>query len=414
MRSVSPSNPLFRPGDIDAGAVRSAVWDRGRDWLGGGRFWSAVIVLLLTVAVSKSTATVQWVTGIDVAVPIAILGAALMSVFALLPVAEPIGLGVGAVAGLVAAFVGAWPKMHASHPSDVLGPQLVNVWWSRIQDGSASQDPSFYLLLICLLMWVTGGWLAWCVLRWRKPMLGLIPGAAAFATNVLNIPTDQNGYVLAMLVLTLALLLWTNYTASIANANRASVKLTGDAKWDFWESGLVAMAALIVLGIMLPPLSTADRTLDLESGLFTSWAQLQSRLSNPGIFTNQGGHGTTGFTDNVKLSGALQRSRDPVFEYTVKGDYAGPLYFRGVDVTSTVGGEWRYAPQNGFQEIIAKNQFPDYAEASQYLKLAGATIDVTMRAPPQGFQSVLFYPGQLYSVNRVTLASQVALYPGPQ
>src|SRR5260370_31403960 len=154
MRSVSPSNPLFQPGDFDAGDVTSAVCGRARERLGGGRFWSAAIVLLLTLAVSKSTASVEGVAGIDVVVPIAILAAALMSLFALLPIAEPIGLGVGAVAGLVAAVVGAWPKMHASHPSDVLGPQLVTVWWSRIQDGSASQDPSFYLLLICLLMWV--------------------------------------------------------------------------------------------------------------------------------------------------------------------------------------------------------------------------------------------------------------------
>jgi transglutaminase-like putative cysteine protease len=408
MRSVSPSNPLFRPGDVDVGAMRSAVWDRGRDWLGGGRFWSAVIVLLLTLAVSKSTATVQWVPGIDVVVPIAIVAAALMSVFALLPIAEPIGLGVGALAGLVAAFVGAWPKMHASHPSDVLGSQLVNVWWSRIQDGSASQDPSFYLLLICLLMWVTGGWLAWCVLRWRKPMLGLVPGAAAFATNVLNFPTDQNGYVLAILVLTLALLLWTNYTTSISNAGRASVKLTGDAKWDFWESGLVAMAALIVLGIMLPPLSTTDRTLDLESSAFTSWAQLQQRLNNVGSFTTTAsGHGVTGFTDQVKLSGALKQSRDVVFEWTVKGDYAGPKYFRGINETFTAGREWRYPPQDGFQQVIASNAFPDYQES--YQKLAGATIDITMRAPPTGFSNVVFYPGLLYRINRTTLARQVPL-----
>src|SRR5207249_12169348 len=138
---------------------------------------------------------------------------------------------------------------------------------------------SFYLLLICLLMWITGAWLSWCVLRWRKPMLGLIPGAAEFATNVLNVPQDQNGYTLAMLVLTLALLLWTNYTASIANAQRANVKLTGDARRDFRESGLVAMDALNVLGIVLPPLSTADRTLDSESAMFPSSPQLQPQLT---------------------------------------------------------------------------------------------------------------------------------------
>src|SRR5260370_23424426 len=131
-------------------------------------------------------------------------------------------------------------------------------------------------------MWVTGAWLSWCVLRWRKPMLGLIPGAAAFATNLLNFPLNQNGYTLSILVLTLALLLWTNYTGSIASANRAHVKLTGDARWDFWESGLVAMPALIVLAIMLPPLSTVDRTSDMESSAFNNWAQRLQTLSHPG------------------------------------------------------------------------------------------------------------------------------------
>jgi len=210
----------------------------------------------------------------------------------------PILLGVGTILGPVVAFIQAWPSMHALHRDDVLNQGLIGVWWGRIVDGSAGTDTSFYLFLICWLMWVTGGWLSWCVLRWRKPMLGLIPGAAAFATNLLNIrpgENDQNGYTLAILVLTLALLLWTNYTGSIASATRAHVKLTGDARWDFWESGLVAMAALIVLGIMLPPLSTVDRTLDLESSLFSNWAQLQQRLAEAifaisGATTRQGPH----------------------------------------------------------------------------------------------------------------------------
>ncbi len=411
MRSVSHSSVLGRPEGFDEGVADSRFMNRARLWVSGGRFWSAILVLLITITVAKSTTTVHWVDGIEVITPLAILATVLVSVLALLPIPEAIGLGVAVVLAPIAALVGAWPRLHAAHPADVLGPQLLNTWGARIHDGQATSDPSFYLFLICLLMWVTGAWLAWCVLRWRKPMLGLIPGAAAFATNVLNIPADQNGYVLAMLVLTLALLLWTNYTGSIVNADRASVKLTGDAKWDFWESGLVAMAALIVLGIMLPPLSTADRTVDLESGMFTSWAQLQQRLSNPGSFTNSGGHGVTGFTDDVKLSGSLQRTRDVVFEYTVPNNFTGPKYFRGVDVTTTIGGEWRYTPQNGYQTVIPKNHFPEFQE--NYEKLAGATVDVTMHAPPQGYQSVLFYPGQLFKVDRSTLVTQAPIRGGP-
>ena len=248
MRYVSPEGRLAGPEAAFDNVLnrRALVWDRARRSLGGGRFWSVLLVLLLTFTVARSTSTVQWVGGIEVVNVIALLAAVLMSVLALSPIREWIGLGIALVLAPVVAVYGAWPQIHHTHPTDVIGPQLVAVWWNRITDGSAAQEASFYLLLICLLMWVTGAWLAWCVLRWRKPMLGLIPGAAAFATNLLNFPQDQNGYTLAMLVLTLALLLWTNYTGSIANAARANVKLTGDARWDFWESGLVAMAALIV------------------------------------------------------------------------------------------------------------------------------------------------------------------------
>jgi len=408
MRYVSPSGRLTSPEDAFRDSPQALLWDRVRESVGGGRFWSAALVILLTITVARSTATVRWVDDIDVILWVALAGAIVMGVLALLPIREPISLGIGLLLAPVVAIAAAWPLVHARHPGDVIGPQLIGVWWDRITTGVAGSDPSFYLLLICLLMWITGAWLSWCVLRWRKPMLGLIPGAAAFATNVLNVPQDQNGYTLAMLVLTLGLLLWTNYTGSIANAKRANVKLTGDARWDFWESGLVAMAALIVLGIMLPPLSNADRTLDVESGLFTNWAQLQQRLSHPGFFTNGKTTGVTGFTTDVRLNGSLQRTRDIVFTYTI-ADYSGPKYFRGVNETITSQGEWRYTQSNlpELRQLVAKNDVYQYAE--DYQKLALGKVNIKMLRPPIGSQDVLFYPGLAYRVDRLTVSTQIQL-----
>ena len=402
MQSVSPSGRLqLFPG---------RVWGSARTSMQGGLWWSALMVLLLTFAVARSTATAGWVNGIDIIPLIALGGALFMAVLAVLPVPWPVALGAGTILGPMVAFVQAWPAMHALHPQDALNQDLIGIWWGRILSGSASLDTSFYLFLICWLMWVTGGWLSWCVLRWRKPMLGLVPGAAAFATNLLNIrpgENDQNGYTLAILVLTLALLLWTNYTGSIASATRAHVKLTGDARWDFWESGLVAMAALIVLGIMLPPLSTADRTLDLESSLFSNWAQLQERLSRPGaIGIGPAVGGTIGFSTDVPLGGPLARTRDPVFTYTLVGD-TGPRYFRGVNVTLTAAGEWRWPSSPGLRASVRKNEVPSYAEP--YQKLAVAGFKVRMIRPPIGYSDILFYPGQLYRIDRDTLATEVVL-----
>jgi transglutaminase-like putative cysteine protease len=411
MQFGSPSARLaFAPGQ---------VWGRARSSLRGGVLWSALIVFLLTYAIASSTATAGWVSGVQVIPLVAVGAAVLVAVLAVLPIPWPAGLGLGMVLGPIVALTAAGPMLHAAHPLDpaLVGPagfslKIVSIWWGRLTDGEAANDPSFYLFLISWLMWVTGAWLSWCVLRWRKPMLGLIPGAAAFATTLLNIPANQNGYTLSILVLTLALLLWTNYTGSIASATRAHVKLTGDARWDFWESGLVAMAALIVLGIMLPPLSTVDRTVDAESNLFSNWAQLQQRLnSHPGVVgTGPGGAGTTGFSPDVPLGGPLTRTRDPVFTYTKDtklGDYANTIYFRGVDVTSTVGGEWRYAATPGLRRSIAKNQVPSYAENYQALAYAG--IAIKMIRPPIGNADIVFYPGQLYRVDRPTVATQVVL-----
>ena len=405
MQSASPS-PEF-----SLVRVPGRVWGRTRASMTTAVAWSCVLILLLTLMVARSTATAAWVSGIDVVTVVALAGALLMGVLAVAAVPWTLGLGVGLLAGPVVAAIAAGPTLHASHPLDTVSLGLVSTWWSRITDGSASADPAFYLYLICLLMWVTGGWLSWCVLRWRKPMLGLIPGAAAFATNLLNYPTDQNGYTLAILVLTLGLLLWTNYTASIANATRARVKMTGDARWDFWESGLVAMAALIVLAIMLPPLSTVDRTVQMESSAFSSWAQFQEQLSHPTSFGNGPSlGGTTGFSTEVKLSGALTKSHNIVFTYTYSSS-SGPRYFRGVNETETVAGEWRFPILINLQSRISKNTIPPYAASEDYQQLALTAFSVKMISPPVGNSDILFYPGTLYRTDRESLASEVVLPP---
>jgi transglutaminase-like putative cysteine protease len=410
MQSVSP-DPRF-----GLALVPGRVWGRTRASLAEGLGWSALLIFLLTLMVARSTATAEWVGGIDVVTGVALGGALLLGVLALAPIPWAAGLGIGLVAGPVVAALAAGPALYVAHPGDTLSVSLVGTWWTRLVAGAAPGDPlgyalstdtSFYLYLICVLMWVTGGWLSWSVLRWRRPMLGLVPGAAAFATNLLNFPGEQNGYTLAILVLTLALLLWTNYTSSIANATRARVRLTGDARWDFWESGLVAMAALIVLAILLPPLSTVDRTIEVQNTAFSSWAKFQERLSHPSIFGHgTQGVGTTGFSTEVALNGPLKKTHDIVFTYTYKSS-SGIRYFRGVNETQTFGGEWRYPNTIHLTQRISKNQLPGYSE--DYQKQALTLYDVKMVSPPIGNADILFYPGTLWLTDRESIASEVIL-----
>jgi transglutaminase-like putative cysteine protease len=406
MQSASPSPGFHVP------LVPGRVWGRTRDAMTWSSAASLVLILLLALTVAKSTATVAWVGGLDVVVVVALGAALLMGVLAVTPLPWAVGLGVGLIAGPIVAAIAAGPALHAAHPGDTLSLGLAVTWWTRIVVGSAPGDPegyalsadqSFYLYLICLLMWVTGGWLSWCVLRWRRSMLGLVPGAAAFATNLLNYPADQTGYMVAMLVLTLALLLWTNYTSSIASATRARVRLTGDARWDFWESGLAAMAALILLALVLPPLSTVDRTVQMESSAFSSWAQLQEKLNHAIASSTGAGGGATAFSTEVSLGGPLTRTHNIVFNYTFSSS-SGPRYFRGVDETQTWAGEWRYPTASPFEARIPKDTSPSYSEV--YKKVALTAYDINMLAPPAGNSDILFYPGSLYLTDRASVASQ--------
>jgi hypothetical protein len=414
MQSVSPR------GRIALLAMPGIAWQRTRASVPAGALWSSLLTFLLVLTIGRSTEAANWVPGLDMSVVplVALAGAVAMGLLAVTPLPWWLCVAAGMAAGPLAAGYITLPAFKAGGvvEAGASNMQLFQAWWAKVLDGSAFADRAFVLFLITWLMWVTGAWLAWCVLRWGQPMIGLVPGAAAFGTNVVNYPDQQNGYVLSFLVLTFALLLWTNYKGSIAKAARAKVKLTGDARWDFWESGLVAMAALIVLAILLPPLSNTDRTATMESSLFSKWAELQLELNHPSLPGNGAGigSGSTGFSTSVGLGGPLKTNKTVIFTYTVAGPWVGPKYFRGVNVTQAQQGQWVYPSIDGSDAVdlrkgIPKNTVPDYGDAIQNQTFA--TFSVNMLQPPGGFSDILFYPGQLTHVDRETVAYEVHVPP---
>src|SRR4029077_3292652 len=108
------------------------VWQRTRASMTGSLASAAILILLLTLAIARSTATAARVDGIDVVTTVALGGALLMGVLAVVPVPWPAGLGVGLVVGLVVSGYAAGPQLHAMHPGAALS---LSAWWSRILTG---------------------------------------------------------------------------------------------------------------------------------------------------------------------------------------------------------------------------------------------------------------------------------------
>jgi len=369
----------------------------------------AGFVFLLVLCLGNSTVAAQWVPGADGLTSLALVAATVMGILAVVRrIPWAVALVVGLLLCPLAAYVAAHGAIAHAHPDDPGDPiRLVGVWAVRVVSGDAGNDTTFYLYLLCLLFWVVGGWLSWCSLRWRQPLLGLVPGAAAFATNVLNFPSDQNGYVVAFLVLTLGILLWTSYLRQLESATQRRVRLSSDARWDFWESGVVVMAAVIAIGLVVPPLTTADRTVDIENGSFRGWAELEQRLNHPVAFGSGATSGTsTGLASLARLAGPIQKTSGVVFTYSINGSYGGPRYFRGfnLDTTATgVGGaSWRYSELGAINLSLEKETSAPYAET--YQQMSNGTFKIQMLKPPDKATDVLFYPGTLLKADRSAVA----------
>ena len=370
----------------------------------------AVFVVLIVICFGNSTVEANWVPDSAGLTNLALVAAFFMGILALIKrVPWPVALGIGALLAPEAAFFGAHRALAHAHPSDPTDPlALAGTWIGRILNGDDIYDPSFDLYMLYMLFWVVGGWLSWCALRWRQPLLGLAPGAAAFATNVLNAPDNQSGYVVSFLFLTLGVLLWTSYVRSMDTATARRVRLSSDARWDFWETGVVVMAAVIVIGLLAPPLTTTDRTIDIENGSFRGWAELQQRLNHPVAFGRGTSSGTsTGFASLAQLAGPIHKTGGVVLTYTISGSYGGPRYFRGFNLDSTAtsqgGSYWRYPGDAAALSLpVEKNVSPPYAES--YTSQASATFKIQMLKPPDTAPNVLFYPSTLLKVDRTATA----------
>jgi transglutaminase-like putative cysteine protease len=358
-----------------------------------------VATVLLALVAAGSTARAGWVAGSDELGGLAMTAAVAGCLLAVAPIRARLLLALAVLPAPLAAYA-AVPG--SPLPAGVPGQPLPTVWWHELSPGLLARDPTARLFLLCTLFWLLGAWLAWGVLRSRQPLLAAAPVGVALATNVLNYPDGQDVYVFAFLVLTLALLLWRTYQSVLAAAVHVHLTLSEGARWDFWECGALAMAALVVLGVTLPPLSATDRTVDMANGLTQSWSRV----------THGGGSGSAatsiGLSDSAKLGGPIKLTTGVVFTYTVEGTAAGPSYFRAWDL-EPLDSEWGFVSGLATRVNRARGQEVDYLE--RYADQRRATYDVTMRRPPAAVPDVVVYPGQLVSVDRDVQVLQAGPLP---
>jgi transglutaminase-like putative cysteine protease len=384
-----------------------SAWSRLRERVSFAEAPTVLLVLGLAMVVSQSTVIMDWVLHSEIFNPLTFLAVLVMSALALARfIPSVVALAVGAASAAVVPWYFNAAALRVAHPGSPFGVPPPDTWLSSITGSTQTVDSSLFLFLGCVIFWVAGGWLAWCSLRWRRPILGIFPGAAVFATNVLNSKDEQNANTLYFLLLTIALLLWTNYRASLLRAVKSGLRLSSDSRWDFWETGVAATAGVMLLAIFVPPLTHDDQTVNVENGVFRNWAEFQQNLNHP-VEVGKGGLAafSSGFALDAGLNGALKRSDRVVFVYTFSGQYLGPRYFRGVNLQNGIrANQWAYLNNPfGFQFFVAKNSNLPYDDGILH-EQNSTTIQVHMLRPPANAPDILFYPGQLSHTDRDTVA----------
>jgi transglutaminase-like putative cysteine protease/drug/metabolite transporter superfamily protein YnfA len=360
---------------------------------------AAAMTVLMALCVGNSTVSAHWLPGADVISLVMVSGALAMAVLAIVrPVPAPAAIAFALLAMPLVAWLAARGQIAAAHPNDPTSlPAALGVWWHRLIEGTAFTDESTALYFVAALFWISGAWLSWVAVRLRQSLVAVLPPAAILATDVLNFPQDQNGYVLAFLVLLFALLLWTTYQRALDAAKTRSMRLSGDVRWDFWQAGVLVAIALMLVAMFTPPLSTTDRTVDFQNGLFRGWAGTLERLNHDMPFgSGDAQGGSIGFSLDVRLGGPLTRTTTPVFTYNTDGSIPGPYYFRGVDLLSTTRGVWQ--PSQMTQMSLGRGRPVRWSE--QYEATRQGTFHVQMLKPPESAPSFVFYPGQIERLDR--------------
>ena len=344
-----------------------------------------VALVLLVVATAALVGGSHWVAGTDVLAPMLGFGAVLCLLLAkTAPRGTTYWLAVE-VAAVAALFV-----FTAPHSGSLIAD--FPAWVEAIRGSVALAA----LVTMAGAGWMLVAWSAFWVSRKRNAALALAPLAVVLAVEILNDPTQPaSGELMVSWILLAGMLLLRLNTARIRERWH---DMADTQVWIYIASrGAVAVIALLIVSVLLPPLSTIDLSLSFFHGRNAEGA--------PGPASDLGGRGSdaqpsgnqtqTGYSERVAPGGTLTRSSTPVL--TVSSDFGRPVYWRGINLYSIVGTAWLPGPARAVTADAGANTPLDNgtAGARQHVHATVEVLDVA--------QQTLFWPGDPYVVDQATV-----------
>lgn len=361
------------------------------------RIAAAVISVVLALLVAGSSARAGLVLGLERVPLVALIAALLTALLALsrwrLRWAVPASL-------LPALPVGLWIAGGRLSWSPRVDLHLLGHLVGLLAQGTA-WNTTFPDFLFYLGIWAAAAWLGWWAIRFRRPLVALVPPVGIVATNVLNVPQDQLAYVLGTVLCSCALLLVTAQDRLATEARRRGLWLHDDVRWSYWEMGVVVTLAVLAVAAFVPPVSTLNRTLGWEGQLS------RGASGQPTGVSAQSGATRIGYSPSVRLSGPLKLGSQIAFTYTTDLSLPEPYYFVGDTAADPFHGAWVPALGGDQRGILPRNTRLPWTEVDQQQQTGRFVI--TVQTPPATAPRTLFYPGQL---QQLSVTSQLLVQYG--
>ena len=342
-------------------------------------------LVLLVIATAALVGGSHWVAGTDVLAPMLGTGAVFCLLLAkVVPRGTTYWLAVE-VSAVVALFI-----FTAPHPGSPI--EDFPSWVQSIR-GSVG--------LAALVTMAGGGWMlvAWSafwVARGRNASVALAPLAVVLAVEILNDPTQPaSGQLMVFWILLAGMLLLRLNTARIRERWR---DMADSQVWIYIASrGAVAVIALLIVSVLLPPLSSIDLSVALFHGRNPSTsAGPASDLGGRAPDSQPVGNQTqTGYSEKVAPGGTLTRSGTPVLK--VSSDFGRSVYWRGINLYAIVGTAWVPGSARAVTAEAGPNTLLDDGSASarQHVHATVEVLDVA--------QQTIFWPGDPNLVDQASV-----------
>ena len=252
-------------------------------------------------------------------------------------------------------------------------------------------------LLVCMsgAVWLSVAWLSYWVIRRHRVPVGVAPLAIALAAEIINDPGQPGEYLRVAAWIILAVLL--SLRLNVARLGKRWGELgVEQVSWSTSVEGGRALALLVAVAFLAPPLSTVD----LSAQLFASHGRTEAAGGAAGPTPKSGssllpGFQQTGYTERVQPAGTLTRSHTPVMQVIPNTDRL--VYWRGIDLYQVQDGAWYAGDPFSTNSRAANNAVVAADQGYLNREFVRAKVQVLGVA-----STTVFWPGEPQSVSVAT------------